>query len=89
MSDTEESNSRKRPADFDELFEEGDDTKATYESEDDLVDEDGNVVGDMDLTKAGTQAWLVKVTAQAHLVRWTIGSARWKEVSLSRMRSNN
>ncbi|KAF9954211.1 hypothetical protein BGZ72_004746 [Mortierella alpina] len=61
MSDTEESNSRKRPADFDELFEEGDDTKANYESEDDLVDEDGNVVGDMDLTKAGTQAWLVKI----------------------------
>lgn len=76
MSDTEESNSRKRPADFDELFEEGDDTKANYESEDDLVDEDGNVVGDLDLTKAGTQAWLVKVAKQAHPMRLTVGSRR-------------
>ncbi|KAG0301342.1 hypothetical protein BGZ98_008437 [Dissophora globulifera] len=62
MSDTEQPGSRKRPADFDELFEEGEETKATtYESEDEVVDEDGNVVGDLDLASAGTQAWLVKV----------------------------
>ncbi|KAG0197122.1 hypothetical protein BGX28_009364 [Mortierella sp. GBA30] len=61
MSDTEGTNPRKRAGDFDELFEDGEDTKANYESEDELVDEDGNVVGDLDLSKAGTQAWLVKI----------------------------
>lgn len=60
MSDTER-NSRKRPADFEELFDDGEETKAAVESEDEMVDEDGNVVGDLDLTKADTQAWLVKV----------------------------
>ncbi|KAG0037274.1 hypothetical protein BGZ82_002819 [Podila clonocystis] len=60
MSDSEQP-SRKRPADFEELFEEGTETKESYESEDEVVDEDGNVVGDLDLSKAGTQAWLVKI----------------------------
>jgi transcription initiation factor TFIIF subunit beta len=60
MSDTER-NSRKRPADFEELFDDGEETKEAVESEDEMVDEDGNVVGDLDLTKAETQAWLVKV----------------------------
>lgn len=60
MSDIEQP-SRKRPADFEELFEDGTETKESYESEDEVVDEDGNVVGDLDLSKAGTQAWLVKV----------------------------
>ncbi|KAF9287579.1 transcription initiation factor IIF, beta subunit-domain-containing protein [Linnemannia elongata] len=60
MSDTER-NSRKRPADFEELFDDGEETKVAVESEDEMVDEDGNVVGDLDLTKAETQAWLVKI----------------------------
>ncbi|KAK3824375.1 MAG: transcription initiation factor IIF, beta subunit-domain-containing protein [Linnemannia elongata] len=60
MSDTER-NSRKRPADFEELFDDGEETKEAVESEDEMVDEDGNVVGDLDLTKAETQAWLVKI----------------------------
>ncbi|KAF9122836.1 hypothetical protein BG015_005457 [Linnemannia schmuckeri] len=60
MSDTER-NARKRPADFEELFDDGEETKETVESEDEMVDEDGNVVGDLDLTKAETQAWLVKI----------------------------
>ncbi|KAF9184442.1 hypothetical protein BGZ51_003337 [Haplosporangium sp. Z 767] len=60
MSDTEQS-SRKRPADFDELFEDGEDTKGNFEDEDEVIDEDGNVAGDLDLAKAGTQAWLVKI----------------------------
>lgn len=60
MSDSEQP-SRKRPADFEELFEDATETKESYESEDEVVDEDGNVVGDLDLSKAGTQAWLVKV----------------------------
>ncbi|KAF9584374.1 hypothetical protein BGW38_006706 [Lunasporangiospora selenospora] len=60
MSDGERS-SRKRPAEFDSLFEEGDDTNENFESEDEVVDEDGNVVGDLDMSQAGTQAWLVKI----------------------------
>ncbi|KAF9094795.1 hypothetical protein BGX29_002842 [Mortierella sp. GBA35] len=60
MSDTEKP-SRKRPADFEELFDDGEETKETFESEDEMVDEDGNVVGDLDLTKSETQAWLVKI----------------------------
>ncbi|KAF9362621.1 hypothetical protein BGX34_005807 [Mortierella sp. NVP85] len=60
MSD-DEGFSRKRKAEFEELFEEGDETKENFEDEDEMVDEDGNVVGDLDLTLAGTQAWLVKV----------------------------
>ncbi|KAG0053274.1 hypothetical protein BGZ83_001374 [Gryganskiella cystojenkinii] len=59
MSDNESRNPRKRAADFESLFEE-EETKETLESEDD-IDEDGNVAGDLDLTKAGTQAWLVKI----------------------------
>ncbi|KAF9438284.1 hypothetical protein BGZ76_008849 [Entomortierella beljakovae] len=59
MSD-DERNSRKRPADFEELFEDGEDSKA-YVSEDEVIDEDGNVAGDLDLSHAGTQAWLVKI----------------------------
>ncbi|KAG0237733.1 hypothetical protein BGW42_000139 [Actinomortierella wolfii] len=62
MSDSEKPLSRKRPADFDELFEDGDDdAKENFESEDEVVDEDGNVAGDLDLSKGNTQAWLVKV----------------------------
>ncbi|KAG0332170.1 hypothetical protein BG004_001361 [Podila humilis] len=62
MSDNEQS-SRKRPADFEELFEDGTETKEDYESGDDVVDADGNVVGDLDLdmSKGDTQAWLVKI----------------------------
>ena len=60
MSDPEAKNPRKRPAEFEALFEEDGDIKGGLESEDD-VDEDGNVAGDLDLSKANTQAWLVKV----------------------------
>ncbi|KAF9168104.1 hypothetical protein BGX20_011409 [Mortierella sp. AD010] len=58
MSDDEQRNSRKRPADFEE-FDDGEETK--YESEDEVIDEDGNVAGDLDLSHAATQAWLVKI----------------------------
>ncbi|KAF9954381.1 hypothetical protein BGZ65_004066, partial [Modicella reniformis] len=61
MSDDEQGFSRKRKGDFEELFEEGDEPKENFEDEDEMVDEDGNVVGDLDLSSAGTQAWLVKV----------------------------
>ncbi|KAG0363799.1 transcription initiation factor IIF, beta subunit-domain-containing protein [Gamsiella multidivaricata] len=61
MSDNEHGLSRKRPADFEELFEDGGDAKENFEDEDEVIDEDGNVVGDLDLSKAGTQAWLVKI----------------------------
>ncbi|KAF9165595.1 hypothetical protein DFQ26_009727 [Actinomortierella ambigua] len=62
MSDSEQPLNRKRPADFDELFEDGDDeNKENFESEDEVVDEDGNLAGDLDLAKGNTQAWLVKV----------------------------
>ncbi|KAI1320534.1 hypothetical protein EDD11_000496 [Mortierella claussenii] len=61
MSD-HESSSRKRPADFEELFEDGAEaTKENFEDEDEVIDEDGNVAGDLDLARAGTQAWLVKI----------------------------
>ncbi|KAF9115822.1 hypothetical protein BGX27_006253 [Mortierella sp. AM989] len=59
MSDDEQRNSRKRPADFEE-FDDGEVAKS-YESEDEVIDEDGNVAGDLDLSGAGTQAWLVKI----------------------------
>ncbi|KAF9915075.1 hypothetical protein BX616_006948 [Lobosporangium transversale] len=61
MSDDERGYSRKRPADFEELFEDGGDAKENFEDEDEVIDEDGNVAGDLDLGKAGTQAWLVKI----------------------------
>lgn len=60
MSDDEQSFLRKRKAE-EELFEDGDETKENFEDEDEMVDEDGNVVGDLDFGHAGTQAWLVKV----------------------------
>ena len=60
MSDSESRNPRKRPAEFDTLLEDDGETKDAFESEDD-IDEDGNVAGDLDLTKHETQAWLVKV----------------------------
>ena len=60
MSDSESRNSRKRPADFESLNEEDGVTREIIESEDD-IDEDGNVAGDLDLSHASTQAWLVKV----------------------------
>lgn len=67
MSDTEKS-SRKRPADFDELFEDGENKKGNFEDEDEVIDEDGNAAGDLDLSKAGTQAWLVKVAIPTAVV---------------------
>jgi transcription initiation factor TFIIF subunit beta len=67
MSDDEQGFSRKRKAEHEELFEEGDEAKENFEDEDEMVDEDGNVVGDLDLALAGTQAWLVKVGRQCFL----------------------
>lgn len=76
MSDSESKNPRKRPAEFEALFEEEGDVKGGLESEDD-VDEDGNVAGDLDLSKADTQAWLVKV-----LEAWSSWQS-WLEITLS------